>query len=108
METDVKKDEGSSWLSVILYVLGAIGVIAAGVYYFMRREPTPSSAADVARKESSQESVSKSQEEQFNHDETQADVEKSDPAEESNPVQEETQTETQEQKSSEDDENNNK
>ena len=36
----------------MLYILGAIAVIAAGIYFFMRREPSPQSAADIARAQS--------------------------------------------------------
>ena len=36
-------------LNIILYILGAIAVIAAGIYFFMRREPEAQSAADIAR-----------------------------------------------------------
>ena len=38
-------------LNIILYILGAIAVIAAGIYFFMRREPEQS-AADIARSQS--------------------------------------------------------
>ena len=48
------EEEGTSWLNLILYILGAIAVIAAGAYFFMRREPEAQSAADVGRQQSSQ------------------------------------------------------
>ena len=39
-------------VNILLYILGAIAVIAAGIYFFMRREPTPQSAADIGRAQS--------------------------------------------------------
>ena len=47
-------------LNIILYILGAIAVIAAGIYFFMRRDPERS-AADIARSQS-QESTPEPQE----------------------------------------------
>ena len=41
-ETPVEEEkEGLSIVNIMLYILGAIAVIAAGIYFFMRREPTP-------------------------------------------------------------------
>ncbi|MBT5781582.1 MAG: hypothetical protein HOI03_00290, partial [Candidatus Marinimicrobia bacterium] len=103
-----------SMLNIILYILGAIAVIAAGIYFFMRREPDQS-AADIARSQS-QESTPEPQEEQTTQEETYSEPE----PETEQPVQEETQTETTEtvenstsentndQSSNNDDENNNK
>mgnify|MGYP005697861437 CR=1 FL=1 len=34
-----EEEKGISMLNIILYILGAIAVIAAGIYFFMRREP---------------------------------------------------------------------
>ena len=96
-------EEGTGWLNVVIYILGAIAVIAAGVYFFMRREPDAKTAADIGRQESSQ----------------QPEPEPA-PAPEPEPeqqVQEEVQTETSEeqpqsdnndQSSNNDDENNNR
>jgi cytoskeletal protein RodZ len=101
-------------LNIILYILGAIAVIAAGIYFFMRREPDQS-AADIARSQS-QESTPEPQEEQPAQEETYSEPE----PETEQPVQEETQTETTEteensnsentndQSSNNDDENNNR
>ena len=49
--TGSSEDKGLSMLNIILYILGAIAVIAAGIYFFMRREPDQS-AADIARSQS--------------------------------------------------------
>ena len=49
-ETPIEEEkEGLSIVNIMLYILGAIAVIAAGIYFFMRREPTPQTAADIAR-----------------------------------------------------------
>tara|TARA_A100001015_G_scaffold168475_1_gene187279 strand:+ start:17 stop:538 length:522 start_codon:yes stop_codon:yes gene_type:complete len=48
------EEKGISMLNIILYILGAIAVIAAGIYFFMRREPSTQSAADIARAQSQQ------------------------------------------------------
>ena len=48
--TETNEDKGLSMLNIILYILGAIAVIAAGIYFFMRREPQ--SAAEIARSQS--------------------------------------------------------
>ena len=93
-------------LNIILYILGAIAVIAAGIYFFMRREPDQS-AADIARSQS-QESTPEPQEEQPAQEETYSEPESQteQPAQEETysepdpqpeteqPVQEENQTET--------------
>jgi uncharacterized protein HemX len=112
--TEANEDKGLSMLNIILYILGAIAVIAAGIYFFMRREPEQS-AADIARSQS-QEPTPKPQEEQPAQEETY-----SEPVSETEqPAQEETQTETTEteenstsedtndQSSNNDDENNNR
>ena len=112
--TGSSEDKGLSMLNIILYILGAIAVIAAGIYFFMRREPDQS-AADIARSQS-QESTPEPQEEQPVQEETYSEPE----PETEQPVQEETQTETTEteenstsentndQSSNNDDENNNR
>jgi len=41
-------------LNIILYIIAAIGAIAAAAYFFMRRDPEPQTAADVGRQQSSQ------------------------------------------------------
>ena len=52
-ETPIEEEkEGLSIVNIMLYILGAIAVIAAGIYFFMRREPSPQSAADIARAQS--------------------------------------------------------
>ena len=81
-EEDTKLDEeGTNWLNIILYILGAIAVIAAGVYFFMRRDPEPKTAADLGRQESNQQP-------EPTPDPTPT------PEPEQQPVQEETPTET--------------
>ena len=106
-EESETEEKGTGWLNIILYVLGAIAVIAAGVYFFMRREPESQTAADIARAQS-QEPTPEPQEEP---------VQEEAPSEPEQPVQEETQTETTEeqpqsenndQSSNNDDENNNR
>ena len=49
---EATEEKGISALNIILYIFGAIAVIAAGIYFFMRREPTPQSAADISRAQS--------------------------------------------------------
>ena len=112
--TEANEDKGISMLNIILYILGAIAVIAAGIYFFMRRDPEQS-AADIARSQS-QEPTPGPQEEQPAQEETYSKPE----PETEQPVQEETQTETTEteenstsentndQSSNNDDENNNR
>jgi len=111
------KDEGFSILNIILYILGAISVIAAGIYFFMRRE-SAQSAADIARVQSSTEPTIDPQQEEPAQEKTYSEQEPQPETEQ--PVQEETQTETTEteenstsdntndQSSNNDDENNNK
>ena len=98
-------------LNIILYILGAITVVATAVYYFMRREPEQS-AADIARSQS-KESTPEPQEGQPVQKETNLEPE----PEPEQPTQEETQTENTEEDtssdntdntSSNDDENNNR
>ena len=109
--TEVNEDKGISMLNIILYILGAIAVIAGGIYFFMRRE-SGQSAADIARSQS-QESSPEPQVEEPSQEETYSE---SEPNPEQ-PAQEEIQTEsTQEEatsdnidnSSSNDDENNNR
>jgi len=112
--TTENEEKGISMLNIILYILGAITVVATAVYYFMRREPEQS-AADIARSQS-KESTPEPQEEQPVQEETNLEPE----PETEQPVQEETQTETTEteenpttentndQSSNNDDENNNR
>ena len=38
-------------INIMLYILGAIAVIAAG-FFFMRRDPQPKTAADIGRSQS--------------------------------------------------------
>ena len=92
-------EEGSSWLNIILYILGAISVIAAGIYFFMRRETTPQSAADLARRESNLETT-------FDKQPTEQEA----PSEnkEEQPTEQEAPSENIEPNSSNDDENNNR
>ena len=116
--TGSSEDKGLSMLNIILYILGAIAVIAAGIYFFMRREPDQS-AADIARSQS-QDSTPEPQEEQPTQEETYSEPEPEPQPETEQPVQEETQTETTEteensnsentndQSSNNDDENNNR
>jgi uncharacterized protein HemX len=111
---DINKETGISMLNIILYILGVIAVIAAGIYFFMRREPEQS-AADIARSQS-QEPSPEPQEEQPAQEETYSEPE----PETEQPVQEETQSETtdtaenstsentNDQSSNNDDENNNR
>jgi uncharacterized protein HemX len=107
---EANEDKGISMLNIILYILGAIAVIAGGIYFFMRREPEQS-AADIARSQS-QESTPEPKEEQPAQEETYSEPEPQPETEQ--PVQEETQTETIEQEntndqsSNNDDENNNR
>ena len=110
---EANEDKGISVLNIILYIMGAIAVIAAGIYFFMRREPTQS-AADIARKQTSSEPTPEPQEETAQEEPAQEETAQEEPA------KEETQTETTEteensnsentndQSSNNDDENNNK
>ena len=53
-------------VNILLYILGAIAVFylkTAGIYFFMRREPSPKSAADIARAQSQQDPTPEPQEE---------------------------------------------
>jgi hypothetical protein len=109
---DINEDKGISMLNIIFYIIGAIAALAAGIYFFMRKEPDQS-AADIARSQS-RESTPELQEEQPAQEETYSDPETEQPA------QEETQTEpteteenstsenTNDQSSNNDDENNNR
>mgnify|MGYP005653342123 FL=1 len=98
-ETPIEEEkEGLSIVNIMLYILGAIAVIAAGIYFFMRREPSPQSAADIARAQS-QEPTPEPQ------------PEPEQPVQEETPTettQEETQPENNDQSSNSDDENNNR
>ena len=77
---EATEEKGISALNIILYILGAIAVIAAGIYFFMRREPTPQSAADIGRAQS-QEPIPEPQEEPAQEEA---------PSEPEQPVQEDT------------------
>jgi flagellar basal body-associated protein FliL len=90
---EASEDKGLSMLNIILYILGAIAVIAAGIYFFMRREPVQS-AADIARSQS-QDSTPEPLEEQPVQEETYSEPE----PETEQPVQEETPSETTEEQS---------
>ena len=112
--TETTEEKGLSMVNILLYILGAIAVIAAGIYFFMRREPTPKSAADIARAQSQQDPAPEPQEEPA-QEETYSEPEPQPEPEQ--PVQEETPTETTEeqsktdntnQSSNNDDENNNR
>ena len=95
--------------NILLYILGAIAVIAAGIYFFMRREPSTQSAADIARAQSQQDTTPKPQEETYSEPETQQEPEQ--PVQEETPsetTENETQSENNDQSSSKDDENNNR
>ena len=61
--TEATEEKGLSMVNILLYILGAIAVIAAGIYFFMRREPATKSAADIARAQSQQEPSPEPQEE---------------------------------------------
>ena len=108
---EANEGKGISMLNIILYILGAIAVIAAGIYFFMRRETTHS-AADVAREQTSSEPTPEPQQEESVQEESYSEPEPD------QPTQEETQTESREeektsenkneQSSNSDDENNNK
>ena len=87
---EASEDKGLSMLNIILYILGAIAVIAAGIYFFMRREPERS-ADDIARSQS-QESTPELQEEQPVQEETYSEPEPEPKSEQ--PVQEEAPSET--------------
>jgi len=101
-------------VNILLYILGAIAVIAAGIYFFMRREPTPKSAADIARAQSQQDPTPElqeepAQEETYSEPETQPEPEQ--PAQEETPTEtteEEPQSDNNDQSSNNDDENNNR
>ena len=98
--------EGLSIVSIMLYILGAIAIIAAGIYFFMRREPAPQSAADIARAQS-QEPTPEPQPEPVQEETT---SEPEQPAQEETPTettQEETQSENTDQSSNKDDDNKN-
>ena len=121
------EEKGLSMLNIILYILGAIAVIAGGIYFFMRREPAES-AADIARTQTSSESTPEPQQEEPALEESYPEPEPQQPVKEESysepepqqPVKEETQTEstktdenstsdnTNDQSSNNDDENNNK
>ena len=70
----------------MLYILGAIAVIAGGIYFFMRREPKAQTAADIARAQS-QEPISEPQ------PEPEQPVQEETSNEPNQPTQEESQTE---------------
>ena len=101
-------------LNIILYILGAIAVIAAGIYFFMRRESSPKSAADIARAQSQKDLTPEPQEEPakeetYSEPETQPEPEQ--PVQEEKPsetTEEETQSGNDDQSSNNDDENNNR
>lgn len=61
-KVDATEENGISVLNIILYILGAIAVIAAGIYFFMRRDPAQS-AADIAREQTSLETSPEPEEE---------------------------------------------
>ena len=97
-------------LNIILYVLGAIAVLAAGVYFFMRREPVQS-AADVAREQTSSEPTSELEQEEPTQEETSSESEPEQPTQEetqTESTQEETTPDNTDNTSSNDDENNNR
>ena len=98
-ETPIEEEkEGLSIVNIMLYILGAIAVIAAGIYFFMRREPSPQSAADIARAQSQEPTPEPQQEpEQPVQEETPTET-----------TQEEPQSENTDQSSNNDDENNNR
>ena len=61
--SEATEEKGLSMVNILLYILGAIAVIAAGIYFFMRREPATKSAADIARAQSQQDPTPEPQEE---------------------------------------------
>ena len=101
-------------VNILLYILGAIAVIAAGIYFFMRREPATKSAADIARAQSQQNPTLEPQEEPtkeetYSEPETQSEPEQ--PVQEETPTEtneEESQSENNDQSSNNDDENSNR
>ncbi|MDC1125071.1 hypothetical protein OAS82_03820, partial [Pelagibacteraceae bacterium] len=111
--TGSSEDKGLSMLNIILYILGAIAVIAAGIYFFMRREPDQS-AADIARAQSQEEPTPEPQEEpvqEETYSEPESQPEPEQPVQEEAPsetTQEETQPDNTDQSSNNDDENNNR
>ena len=103
------EEKGLNMVNILLYILGAIAVIAAGIYFFMRREPATKSAADIARAQSQQESSPELQEESYSEPEPQPEPEQ--PVQEETPTEtteEEPQSENNDQSSNKDDENNNR
>ena len=105
------EEKGLSMLNIILYILGAIAVIAGGIYFFMRREPAEN-AADIARTKTSSEPTPEPQQEEPVQEETYSKPEPEQPTQEetqTKSTQEETPSEnTDDQSSNSDDENNNR
>ena len=106
---EVLDEKETSWLKIILYILGGILIFATGAYFFINRgKASNQTAADIGRQESNQESGP----EQI------PDPEPTPEPESEQPAQDEAQTETTQEESSQpdnadtssnnDDENNNR
>ena len=94
----------------MLYILGAIAVIAAAIYFFMRREPKPQTAADIARSQS-QDPTPETQEQQPFKEETSSLTESEQPVQEETQkeeTQEDSQPENSDQSTTNDDDNKNR
>ena len=89
-------EEGTSWINIILYILGAIAVIVSGMYFFTRKQSTsPLSATESSRQEFTDRKTTTQQEQERSQEERQLEPQ------EQEPPQEERQLEPQEQEPSE-------
>ena len=87
----IQKEE-ANWLNIILYIIGAIAVIAAGIYFFKRKKITPPvSVADNIRPKFDEEIIPALSEQKPTQEETQEEIQ-----EEIQEEQQETQEEIQE------------
>ena len=60
----VDSKEDTSWLNIILYLLGAISLISAGIYFYTRKGKVSSiSAVDMSEKESKEQEPSPQEQE---------------------------------------------
>ena len=104
-ETKKSVKQGTSWLKLILYILGPILLIISGKYFYnkLRNNPPTSSTSDYMRREFKEEEIqSETTEQKPAEEEVQSEITEQQPAEE------EIQSETTEQQPVEDDENNKK